>query len=93
MSGLSKQKQIVLIFYWFFQLSTPHFFSLQGFYQIHDAYKNKKQRTGKTKDGYVFGAVEFIHGPAQPFCNEVHAGHHHEGEKEGEDETKNNGPA
>ena len=77
----------------FFKQSIPNLFPLQPSYEVHNTHKNKKERTGKTKQGYIPGAIKFFHGPAQSFGNNVHAWHHYQCKEEGEYETENNGPA
>ena len=77
----------------FFQLSVPYFFTLQSFYEIHNTYKDKKERTGKAQQPNKLSAIKFLHWPAQSFRNKVHTWHHNEREKESEDQTKYHRPA
>ena len=69
----------------------PYFFYLYPFYQVHNTYKQEKCRP-KTGKSPPTAAIESFHWSFQPFSNQVHAGHHHQGREEREHQTKDDGP-
>ena len=76
-----------------FQFTGPYFFALYPSHQVHDTYKYEEERSEESKQCYVFRSIKFLHGPSQPFRNNIHAWHHQQGEEEGEDQSENDGPA